>query len=330
MTSIDKYFSDRSVLITGGLGFIGSSLAHTLVNGGAKVTLLDALLVGYGANRFNISGIEKAVTVITGDQRDRELMEKTVQKKDVIFNLAGTLSHIDSISDPMTDLDINCRAQLTLLEACRKCNPAARILFAGTRGEYGRPASLPVKENDSLRPIDINGIHNVAAEWYHALYHTLHGMQTTTLRLTNTYGPRHQMRHSRQGIINWFIRQALDGETIRLFGGGIQVRDATYIDDCVDAFLTVAARPETTGGVYNIGGHAGSIKKIAELIVRLAGSGSVCDVPFPEEYIPIEIGDYIADYSRVTTLTGWKPATNILDGLKKTIDFYREYQHHYW
>ncbi len=330
MVSYETYYAQRRVLITGGLGFIGSSLAYALVAANAKVTVLDALLVGYGGNRFNIHGIEDALAIIIGDQRDRELMEKAVEGQDFVFNLAGTLSHIDSISDPFTDLDINCKAQLCLLEACRKCNPAVRILFAGTRGEYGRPATLPVKEDDPLHPIDINGIHNVAADWYHSLYYRLHGLRTTTLRLTNTYGPRHQMQHSRQGIINWFVRQALDGEIIRLFGGGTQMRDATYIDDLVAAFLTVAAQPETIGGVYNVGGTAASLKEIAETIILLAGTGSVCTVPFPDEYRPIEIGDYVADSSLLTTVTGWRPSINLSTGIKNTIAFYRQYRSHYW
>ncbi|MGD0339206.1 MAG: NAD-dependent epimerase/dehydratase family protein [Bacteroidota bacterium] len=330
MVSIDTYYANRRVLITGGLGFIGSSIARALVRAHANVTLFDALLVGYGGNRFNIDGIDNSLTIIIGDQRDQELIKKAVAGQDIVFNLAGTLSHIDSISDPFTDLDINCRAQLSLLEACRKCNPTARILFAGTRGEYGRPAALPVKEDDPLHPIDINGIHNVAAEWYHSLYYTLHGLRTTTLRLTNTYGPRHQMRHSRQGIINWFVREALDNETIKLFGGGAQIRDATYIDDIVSVFLAVAAQPETIGGVYNVGGNASSLKNIAETVIRLAGSGSVCAISFPEEYKRVEIGDYIADGSLLSAVTGWKPSVDLEIGLEKTIAFYRQYKNHYW
>ena len=330
MTGENTYFNGRRVLITGGLGFIGSSLARALVAAGAKVTVLDALITGYGGNRFNLQGIEDGLKIVIGDQRDRELMENVVEGQEIIFNLAGTLSHIDSISDPFTDLDLNCRAQLTLLESCRKRNPAARVLFAGTRGEYGRAATLPVREDTALHPIDINGIHNVAAEWYHSLYSTLHGIRTTTLRLTNTYGPRHQMRHSRQGIINWIVRQALDGETIRLFGGGTQKRDATYIDDLVTVFLSVAERTETVGKVYNVGGTVSTLKDITEMILRCAGRGSVQTVPFPEEYTKIEIGDYAADYSLLSSVTGWKPTTDLVTGLEKTVAFYREHQQHYW
>jgi UDP-glucose 4-epimerase len=330
LNSHETYFNDRRVLITGGYGFIGSSLAHALVAAGAHVTVLDALIAGYGGNRFNLHGIDDAVTIIIGDQRDGEVVKKAVEHQEIIFNLAGTLSHIDSISDPFTDLDINCRAQLSLLESCRKYNPTARVLFAGTRGEYGRVSVIPVTEDVPLRPIDINGIHNVAAEWYHSLYYTLHGLRTTTLRLTNTYGPRHQMRHSRQGIINWFIRQALDGETVKLFGDGMQKRDAVYIDDLVSVFLTVAALPETIGRVYNVGGIVAPLKDIAEAIVKCTGRGSVQYVPFPEEYAHIEIGDYGADYSLLSTVTGWKPKFSLGTGLKRTISFYREHKKNYW
>jgi UDP-glucose 4-epimerase len=330
MSTHETYFADRRVLITGGYGFIGSSLAHALVAAGANVTVLDALIAGYGGNRFNLQGIDDAVTIIIGDQRDGEVMKKAIEGQEIVFNLAGTLSHIDSISDPFTDLDINCRAQLSLLEACRKYNPAARVLFAGTRGEYGRVSVIPVKEDAPLRPIDINGIHNVAAEWYHSLYYALHGIRTTTLRLTNTYGPRHQMRHSRQGIINWFIRQALDGETVKLFGGGTQKRDAIYIDDLVAVFLAVAVLPDTIGKVYNVGGTVATLKDIAEAIVKCTGRGSVQCVPFPEEYTHIEIGDYVADYSLLSTVTGWKPAIDLASGLEKTVTFYRSHKRYYW
>ncbi len=330
MTELDKYYSGRKVLVTGGLGFIGSSLARALVGLGARVTVLDAMIEGYGGNRFNVDGIEDRIDVVIGDQRDRRLLERLLPPQEFIFNLAGTLSHIDSIRDPVTDLEINCLAQLNLLEACRAVNPSVRVVFAGTRGEYGRPSSLPVREDDPLSPIDINGIHNVAAEGYHRLYHRLHGLPATTLRLTNTYGPRHQMRHSRQGIINWFIRQAMDGETIRLFGGGRQVRDATYITDAVEAFLRAGAEPSTIGGSYNLGGAALQLREIAGMIIREAGRGSVVDVPFPDDYLPIEVGDYAADTAKFTAATGWTQCVDPGCGIRMTIEFYAKFRERYW
>ena len=248
-----------NVLITGGLGFIGSTLAIAEVSRGNKVTVIDALLPDYGGNRFNVKEIDKEIEIEIGDVRDKKLMEKLVKGKDIIYSLAGTLSHVDSMTDPFTDLEINCVSQLTLLEACRKLNPQAKLLFAGTRNQYGRAKYLPVDENHPLEPVDVNGINNIAAEWYYRLYHNIHGLQTCSLRLTNTYGPRHQMKHSRQGVLNWFIRQLLDGKTVELFGDGSQIRDINFVDDVVTAFMLAADSPKSDGEVFNLGGEAVSL-----------------------------------------------------------------------
>jgi UDP-glucose 4-epimerase len=323
-------FQSKRVMITGGLGFIGSTLAHRLVKLGAQVVLVDSLIPEYGGNLANIRGIEQAVTVNISDVRDRSSMNYLVQGQDYIFNLAGTLSHIDSMKDPFTDLEINCVAQLSILEACRKYNPSVKIVFAGTRGQYGKAQYLPVDENHLMYPTDVNGINNIAGEWYHILYNNVYGIRATSLRLTNTFGPRHQMRHSRQGIINWFIRQLIDGQKIHIYGDGSQIRDTNYVDDVVEAMLFAMASDVTNGEVYNLGGTPISLREIVELMIKVYGKGEYTFVPFPEESKKIEIGNYIADYGKFQRAVGWAPKTLIEEGLRKSFEYYLQYKPYYW
>jgi len=324
-------FKGKDVLITGGLGFIGSNLAIELVGLGSKVTLVDSMIPEYGSNFFNIKEIEDKVKVNIADVRDEHSMKYIVKERDYIFNLAGTLSHIDSMIDPYTDLEINCRSQLSILEACRKNNKDAKIIFAGTRGQYGKPAYLPVDEKHLLQPVDINGINNTAGEWYHILYNNVYGIRAISLRLTNTYGSRHQMRHSRQGFLNWFIRLAFDKQEIQIYGEGKQVRDFNYVHDVVKAFLLAAADDKVNGQVFNLGsGHPINVADIAKLVIRTVGSGSYRHINFPSDKIKIEIGDYYADFGKIKNALGWEPETSLEDGLQKTIDFYRRFQKHYW
>lgn len=325
-----EFFANKKVLITGGLGFIGSTIAKKLVSLESDVLLVDSLIEGYGGNRFNIDEIKTQVTVNISDVRDRYSMNNLVKDQDLIFNLAGTLSHIDSMTDPFTDLDINCSAQLSILESIRHNNPEAKIVFAGTRGQYGRATSLPVNEDHLMRPTDVNGINNVAGESYHILYHNVYGMRASSLRLTNTYGPRHQMKHHKQGIINWFIRQIIDGETLRVFGDGTQIRDTNYVDDVVDALLIAMATNETEGEVFNIGGEPLSLVQLAEKMISVGVGGSYELVEYPSDKKPIEIGDYIADYTKFSKLTGWTPSINIEEGLEKTFEYYRQNKEQYW
>lgn len=319
-----------NVLITGGLGFIGSSLAIAEVRRGNRVTIVDALLPGYGGNRFNVKEIKDEAEVKIGDVRNSELMRKLVKRKDVIYSLAGTLSHVDSMTDPFTDLEINCVSQLVLLEACRKLNPGAKILFAGTRNQYGRAKYLPVDEKHPMEPVDVNGINNIAAEWYFRLYHDIHGLWTCCLRLTNTYGPRHQMKHARQGVLNWFIRQLLDGKRIRLYGSGNQIRDVNYVDDVVWAFMLAADSEKANGEVFNLGGEGVSLKKFVGAAIEVLGKGKYEIVRFPAERKAIEIGDYIADWSKIKRILGWKPEVGLEEGIKRTVGYYRRYKENYW
>lgn len=327
--SINLY-KGKKVLITGGLGFIGSSLALRLVEKGAEVTLVDSLIPEYGGNLFNIGQVKDRVTINISDVRDRSSINYLVKEKDYLFNLAGTLSHIDSMRDPFTDLEINCVSQLRILEACRENNPGLKIVFAGTRGQYGRAQYHPVDENHPLHPTDVNGINNNAGENYHLLYNDIYGIRACSLRLTNTYGPRHQMKHPRQGVLNWFVRQIIDGQKIRIYGTGSQVRDTNYIDDVVDAMLLAMTTEATNGQVFNLGGVPLSLVEFVETLVNVNGGGDYELVPFPGELKEIEIGDYIASYDKFQRVTGWRPKVSLADGLRASLDFYKKHKQHYW
>ena len=324
-------FEGKRILITGGLGFIGSNLAHVLAGRCAELTLVDSLIPEYGGNLHNISGIEDQVQVNIADVRDESSMDYLVRGKDYVFNLAGQVSHLDSMRDPYTDLEINCRSQLSILEACRKNNRDVKIIFAGTRGQYGKIERLPVDESHPQRPTDVNGINKMAGEWYHILYNNVYGIRACSLRLTNTYGPRHHMRTSRQGVLSWFIRLAIEGKEIQLFGGGEQQRDFNYVDDVVDASLLSAAGDAANGEVFNIGsGVPVSLREAAELCVEIAGAGSVRAVEFPPDKKNIEIGNYYADCSKAKRLLGWEAKTPLRDGIGRTLDFFREHRKQYW
>ncbi len=326
-----KTFENKKVLVTGGLGFIGSNLAKALVPLGADVLLVDSLIPDYGGNLFNIADIKSDVTVNIADVRDENGMRYLVRDQDFLFNLAGQVSHIDSMVDPMTDLEINCRSQLSILEACRYVNPSVRIVYASTRQIYGKPVELPVSEDHPIRPTDVNGINKASGEMYHQIYGDVYGLRTTSLRLTNTYGPRQLMKHNRQGFAGWFIRSVVLGEEILLFGDGEQKRDFNYVDDVVDAFLVAAAKPEAEGETFNLGATPPtSLRAFVELLYEVSGKESTYKlVPFPEERRRIDIGDFYADYSKIERTLGWSPQTTLADGVAKTIEFYREHIEHY-
>ncbi|MFL5912832.1 MAG: NAD-dependent epimerase/dehydratase family protein [Gaiellaceae bacterium] len=323
-------FRGAGVLITGGLGFIGGSLARALVGAGADVTIVDALLPECGGNHANIAGIEDAVTVHEMDLRDAPLAE-LLEGCDVVFNLAGHTSHIDSMNAPLTDLELNCTAQLTLLEACRRATPAPAVVFAGTRQVYGRPRYLPVDEAHPIDPVDVNGIHKVAAEHYHLLYGQVYGMPVTVLRLTNTYGPGMRVRDARQTFLGVWIRDLVQDREFEVWGDGSQLRDFTYVDDAVAAFLAVAVDPRARGRVLNLGDESSfSLLQLADLCVAANDGGSYRVVPFPADRKPIDIGDYVGDYRAIRELLGWKPTVTLEDGLTRTLEYYRERGGLYW
>jgi UDP-glucose 4-epimerase len=313
-------------MITGGLGFIGSNLARALVHLGADVLLVDSLIPEYGGNLFNIDGIETRLRVNVADVRQQSTMNYLVRDRDVIFNLAGQVSHIDSMRDPETDLEINCRAQLTLLEACRRYNLGTKVVFAGTRQVYGRPASLPVDESHLVRPTDINGINKAAGEYYHLVYNNVFGVRACSLRLTNVYGPRQLVKHNRQGFIGWFIRLAVEDREIQVYGDGSQLRDFVYVDDVVDAFLRAGACDAVNGDVFNVGGAEPiSHRDLVELLIETAGSGRMTFVEWPPEKKAIDIGSFYTDSSKFCSATGWRPGVGLREGFRRTIDFYRQH-----
>ncbi len=322
-------FSGAKVLITGGLGFIGSNLARRLVELGAAVTLFDSLVPEYGGNRFNVHGLEDRVRVNISDVRDPYSLRTHVAEQDFLFNLAGQTSHLDSMEDPFTDLEINCRAQLSILETCRQFNPRARIVFASTRQIYGRPERLPVDERHPLRPVDVNGINKLAGEFYHRLYHDVYELPACVLRLTNTYGPRMRIKDARQTFVGVWIRLLLEGKPFEVWGGQ-QLRDFTYVDDCVEALLLAAVRPEAAGQVFNLGGgEVTSLVDLARLLVEVNGNGQFVQREFPADRKRIDIGDYYADDTLARKTLGWRPNVSLRDGLKRTLEFFRTNLDHY-
>ena len=329
MSDHRDFYRGRRVLITGGLGFIGSNLARALADLGAQVTAVDSLLPDYGGNVFNLAGYEDKLRINIADVRGHG-MKYLVKGQEVLFNLAGQVSHIDSMSDPFTDLEINCTSQLWILEAVRQQNPELKIVYAGTRQIYGKPQYLPVDEKHLLNPTDVNGINKISGELYHLVYHSVYGIRASSLRLTNTYGPRQLIRHSRQGFIGWFVRQALLGEEIQLFGDGQQKRDFNYVSDVVDAFLRAGARDAADGHVFNLGGEAAvALSDLVKLLVELAGRGSWRLVPFPPERKRIDIGDFYGDTTKIRTTLGWSPQVPLRQGLEATLAYYRDHKDHY-
>jgi UDP-glucose 4-epimerase len=329
--NLAEAYRGRHVLITGGLGFIGSNLARRLVELGAEVVLVDSLIPEYGGNRANIAGIEDRVTVNVSDVRDAHSLPSLIRGQELVFNLAGQTSHVDSLHDPFTDLDINCRSQLSILETCRHENPDAKVVFASTRQLYGRPQYLPVDERHPLAPVDPNGVNKAAGEAYHLVYGEVYGLRCSVLRLTNTYGPRMRVKDDRQTFLGTWLRLAVEGEELLVFGHGTQQRDFTYVDDAVDAFLLAGARVEADGEVFNVGGEPPvSLGELAELLVDVAGGGSYRLVPFPEERRSIDIGDYFADDSKIRERLGWEPKVGLRQGLERSLAYYREHAESYW
>jgi UDP-glucose 4-epimerase len=322
-------FEGAKVLITGGLGFIGSNLTRRLDALGAAVTVVDSLIPDYGGNLYNLEGLQNRVQVNVSDVRDTHSLRYLVQGKDYLFNLAGQTSHLDSMLNPMPDLEINCQAQLSILETCRSYNPKIKIVFASTRQIYGRPAHLPVAETHPLNPVDVNGINKMAGEKYHLLYNNIYGIPATALRLTNTIGPRMRVKDARQTFVGVWVRQLLEGKPISVWGGQ-QLRDFTDVEDAVDAFLAAAASPLTAGEVYNLGGgEVVDLATVAKLMVEVNGSGSYEVRDFPADRRAIDIGDYYSDYSKIRAVLGWEPKRTLRETIETTLHYFRENMSHY-
>jgi UDP-glucose 4-epimerase len=319
------WYAGRRVLVTGGLGFIGSNLARRLADLGADVRVVDALVPDCGGNRFNLAGVEDRVAVTIGDIRDAETMRPLVAGCDVVFHLAAQISHIDSMRDPLADLDLNARGSLVVIDACRRHNPGVKVVYASTRQIYGRADRLPVDESHPVRPTDVNGIHKAAGELYHLVYHRAHELRACALRLTNVYGPRQLIRHNRQGFIGWFIRLALEGRAIQVYGDGSQVRDFVYVDDAVDAFVRAGANDACDGEAFNVGGAEPiAHRDLVALLLERAGRGSVTFVDWPADKRRIEIGSFHASSAKFRAAAGWRPAVGLREGLRRTLEYYEK------
>jgi UDP-glucose 4-epimerase len=332
MSDPREAYRGKKVLVTGGLGCLGSTLSHELVRAGAAVTIVDSCHPLFGANRHNIAEIADQVTVNLCDIRDADAMNALVQGQDVLFHIGMQTSHVDSMIDPFWDIDINCRGNMVVYEAVRHHAPECYVIYAGTRGQYGVLDTIPVDEKHRMQPTDVYGVNKVAAEGYGLVYHRAYDMAFCSLRVNNCYGPRHQMRHAKYGILNWFIRLAMDGKTIQLYGDGAQKRDYNYVDDAIEAFLLAGARRDVCNGeTFNLGsGKARTMREATELVVEYAGRGGYEFIEWPADRKVIETGDYFADFSKFTQATGWQPSTEIEDGLAQTVAFYKAHQEAYW
>jgi len=324
-------FKGTRALVTGGMGFVGSNLVIALAQLGAHVTIVDAMIPGYGGNLFNIEPIRERVTVNFSDIRDVNVMNYLVAGQDFIFHLAGQVDHVLSLTDPYPDIDMNIKGTAVVMEACRQHNPNARVIYTGTRGQYGPVISLPVNETAPTHPRGIYEISNLAAEKIVLVYHEIHGIRSVALRLTNIYGPRAQMRHSRYGVVNWFVRLAIEEKTIPVFGDGKIKRDFLYVDDCVEALLACANAESAYGEVLNVGvDHPTDFIELADMVVKVSGSGRWEFAPFTPERKAQEPGDFYSDTSKIRFLAGWQPRTSLEEGLKYTVDYYRKFQSYYW
>lgn len=324
------YFG-KNVLITGGLGFIGSNLAKKLVMAGAHVTLVDSLIPEYGGNPFNVAQFKDKLSINVCDVRDEFAMAYLLRGQNYLFNLAGQTSHLDSMLHPQDDLEINAMAQLSLLEACRRVNSSIKIVFASTRQLYGKPQYLPVDELHPVNPVDVNGINKLSGESYHLLYNNVYGIKACALRLTNTYGPGMRVKDARQTFLGIWLRSIIEGTQFKIFGDGEQLRDFNYVDDCVDAMLLAGADENANGKIYNLGSkEIISLKSLAAMLIEVAEGGHYEVVPFPAERKAIDIGDYYSDFSLIKDELGWTPKIDLMDGLRKTLSYYQMHAAHYW
>jgi UDP-glucose 4-epimerase len=330
LADLNAFFADRNVLVTGGLGFLGSGLTARLVECGAQVTVIDNLNPLYGGNRFNIAEVADKIEVVLDDVRNLDVMQPLIARSETMFHLAAQVSYIDSLSMPYEDLDLNAKATLGILESCRTLNPQMRILFSSSRMTYGRVEGPIVTETSPTNPLSLYGIHKLTAEKYLLMYHKDFGIPTTILRLTNPYGPRQQIKHSKYSLVGWFVRQAIEGKTIKIFGDGGQLRDYVFADDIIDAMLRCAAAPGAVGEVINVGsGESTLFRDMVSAVITCVDRGRAEFVPWPENYERIETGDIAVDISKLKTLTSWQPRFTLDEGIQRTFEYYSKYASHY-
>jgi UDP-glucose 4-epimerase len=312
------------------LGFVGSNVALALAKGGANVTVVDARVPTHGANSHNLDGAARRIDVIEADVGDEDAVRDVAVRAEFVFNLAGQVSHVESMARPIFDLDVNTRSQLGFLELLRTVGSQAIVIYTSTRQIFGHPRYLPVDEEHPVSPVDVNGITKWAAEQLHLLYTELYEVRATAVRLTNVYGPRQRLAGDLQGFLPIFVRRALSGEPITVFGDGAQERDCLYVDDVVECLLLAARTPEAAGEVFNVDNDERlSLRQIADAVVDAAGSGSIELVPWPPDRDAIDIGSYYGDSSKAKKILGWEPRTPFAEGIRKTIDFYRAHRSHY-
>jgi len=325
-----EYYKDKKILIFGGLGMIGSTIANKLVKMGAKVTIADSRIVPYGANIFNIKLILNSVKLRNIDIRDRDKLASVIDDNEIVFCLAGQVSHNDSIRDPFLDADINYIGHLNILETVKNVNRKIKLVYSGTRLQYGRIEENPVNENHPQKPLTPYSLNKSAAENLYLFYNRVYGIPVISLRISNPYGPRGQMKHYKYGIVNWFIRQAMEGNDINIYGSGEQLRDYIYIDDLVDLFVKVAMTPKAEGNVFNSGSGIGvPFKNMVKTVINIVKSGHINYIPWPEDYVHIETGDYVSDISKIKSVINWKPKVDIVEGIKKTFIYYEKYLENY-
>lgn len=328
---MESKIKNKKVLITGGLGMIGSTIANKLVKYGANVTVVDSMIKPYGANFFNIKEVESQIKINISDIRDKESIKILVEDKDVVINLAGQVSHNDSLQNPYLDTDINYLGHLNVLEALKNYNPEAKVLYSGSRLQFGKIISNPVAEEHPLNPLTPYAVNKTAAENLYLYYNRVFNISVVLFRIANPYGPRCQMQHSKYAIINWFIRNAMEDKNITIFGDGTQIRDYIFVDDLADAFILAAFTDNVRSEIFNIGSGIGStFKEMVESVVNLAGKGRVVYQPWPQDYLNVETGDYITDITKITTMLNWKPKIDLTEGIQKTIEYYQKYHSYYW
>ena len=320
-----KFYYKKKILITGGLGFIGSNLARFLVNNGAIVTIIDNLHKDYGGNLFNISDFKSKVNLKIGDIRNKKVMTDLVKDKHIIFHLASQTSHMGSMNDPINDLEINIIGQIQILELCKQFNPKVKIIYSSTRQLYGIPDYLPVDEKHKIQPVDVNGINKFTAERYLILYSKVYGINYSILRMTNIFGPGIRIKDAKQMFLGIWIKSLIEGKSFKVYGSGDQLRDFLFVDDCIEALLLVGRSDISNKKIYNIGNNkAFSLTELAKLIINLGNGGSFDYIQFPKDRKSIDIGDFFSDYSYIYNDLGWQPKVSIKDGLNTTIKFYKK------
>lgn len=327
---MENYYKNKNVLITGGLGFIGSNLAHKLIELGANISIIDNLNPLYGGNTFNILDKEKEIELIVNDVRDTNVIHPLIVKSDIIFHLAAQVSYIDSLNIPFEDLDLNARATLNILETCRKYNPKSKIIFSSSRMVYGKSDRAIITEQAETNPLSLYGIHKLTSEKYLLMYYKDFGIPCSILRLTNPYGPRQQVKHSKYSLVGWFIRQAMEDKVIKIYGEGLQLRDYIFVDDIVDAMIKCGETEKAIGEIINIGtGTSSKFSDMVHSVVKCVKSGKVEYIPWPENYERVETGDINVDISKLQKLTAWKPKVTLEEGIKLTYEYYKKHISNY-